>query len=225
VFTGLCARTSPFVVQGAISPGVADCQGCRPNTVRKPAVSLIPPAARPAFVPLEIALKGEAEPRIRPELTNPALSWRSCACNHERERSHIGPLRLIPNFGQRPSSISSAQTPGGAMAAMRMYRTVCVKGLGVGTRSARDDQAWSRPPCWRAASGGWQGPERAESLRARDPACLDALDLSGRPVFTPEARSGPPCRCARSREFRKLSRICSKATNLPGSPPPQGSGT
>jgi len=56
---------------------------CRPTCTENRSFLDPNPAARPAFVPLEIASKAMAEPRYGQELTNPAERG-SCACKHER---------------------------------------------------------------------------------------------------------------------------------------------
>jgi len=96
------------------------------------------------------------------------------------------------------------QTAGGARWPLCGGSARVVKGLGGVDKIRQGDKLVKGPPAG-GRRAGEASPERAEP-QGRHPACWStSLDPSGRPCFTPRPAPGPPCRCARSREIRKLS--------------------
>jgi len=160
-FTG-GARTFALRVAGRRSPELPMPQ-VRP-TCTEPAVFLIPQAARPAFVRVEIRTQKASGTRYGQELTNPVTG----AAAPAPERGAIAMARL----GWNPNSASAqflyrAPNPWwSSMAAMRCS-AVWSRAWRWWTRSPGD--SWSRPPCGRAG----ELLERASPERAsRRPAPL-----------------------------------------------------
>jgi len=148
--------------------------------VRNRQFFLIPPAARPASLPLEIATKGEGG-KPRSARSDQSLSWGRLRCNMNAERFAPAPRSADPQFGQAARFISRFKPlVGGSMAAI-----------------LRCSAVWSGPGRWldkifrqggtklvkahRAVMGrrsmGWRAsPEESGCLQGRH-RCWDRADL------------------------------------------------